>query len=194
MASARLRVLYLTTDSALYGTERVILSLLQTLPRDRFDLHLATLKGPGDLVREAQTLGIPSVNFALTRKTDPAILWRLFRHIRQVRPDILCAYLWHAFLLARTVGVLARVPVIITAQEGIDHWRRWPHNLLDRLTSPAARLILANSQAVKVQLIANTGIPAGKIQVIHNGIDLARFAALRAQPRAPLSRHQAVLE
>jgi UDP-glucose:(heptosyl)LPS alpha-1,3-glucosyltransferase len=45
--------------------------------------------------------------------------------------------------------------------------------------SPALRLVIANSNRGREEIIRRFGLPAEKIRVIHNGIDIARFPPAR---------------
>ena len=172
----RLRILFLTTDSQVAGTERVCLNLLTNLDSERFEFYLLTLKPEGDLQERLRTLNIQTG--ALDIVGGVSILrgsLRLAKCIRQFQPDLLVTFLFHGNVLGRMVGTMVRVPAILSCQEGLDEWRRPWHNALDRGTSLVSRSVIANSQAVKRRYVEHTGIRADKVIVIPNGLDLAHF-------------------
>lgn len=178
------RVLYLTTDSKMGGTERVIYNLARAFHGTDFDVHAASLKGPGELQSLLAMAGVPATNLNMTSRLDIPVIARLRRLIREFKPDLLCTYLFHANHLGRIIGRLSGVPRIITVQESVDAWRRWPHNLVDRVTSRLVDRFIANSMAVRQRFHEFSGVATDRVEVIHNGIDLEPFRAPDSHRRA----------
>lgn len=172
------RILYLTTDSKLGGTERVIYNLARALHGVDFEVHVDSLKGPGELQDLLNQAGVPSTNLNMASKLDLGVIGRLRRLIREFQPDLLCTYLFHANHLGRLVGRMSGVRKILTVQESVDAWRRWHHNLIDRLTVPLVDQFAANSEAVRQRFHEFSGIPMERVEVIYNGIDLAPYRHL----------------
>jgi len=166
------RVLLLTTDSKICGTERMILSLLRRLDRGRVTPLLATMKGPGDLVDEAARLGVEAVNLEMDRG-----LWRGLRRWRKVvdefHPRVIHAFLHHANLLARATRLVNRdlrvIAGIRTVYTAADYGRLY--GWLERLTHPLDTFFVANSEAGRWGLTENMGLPDRKLVVVHNGLE-----------------------
>ncbi len=171
-----IRIAYLTNDSKLAGTERVILSLAERLDRERFEPSVICLKPEGDLNRAARERGIET--HALGMQTPLSAIRGavcLADLLRRIQPDVLVTYLFYSNLLGRVVGRMRRVPVIVSGQEGMDEWRKGYHNALDSWTARWVRTVVTNSQAVKERYIRHTGLCEDKIEVIYNGLDIQRF-------------------
>lgn len=180
------RLLYLTTDSKMAGTETVIYNLATRLHGSDYAVHVVSLKGPGELQQELAAAGVPATNLAMRGRGDVRVIPRLLTLLRQVRPDLLCTYLFHANHLGRLLAPLAGIRRILTVQESADAWRRWPHNLADQLTAPLVNQFVANSEAVKVRFCAFARVAADRVAVIHNGIDLAPYQAADSGARERL--------
>ena len=116
---------------------------------------------------------IPYYSIAMTSKKDICALFRLYKLLKKLKPDVLHTYLFHANTLGRIIGKLLRIPVIISGQRNVDLWRKWYHNVIDRFTSKYCSVIISNSVAGKSFLVNRVGIPSTKIEVIHNGVQLS---------------------
>ncbi|MBE7557461.1 glycosyltransferase [bacterium] len=186
--SQPIRVLHFTTDSHIAGTERMILSLFQHFDRTAFDFQLATLFGPGDLIRESQRLSVPAVQLDWNRAVSPGALVRLFSLMRRFRPHVLQCYLFHSNMIGRVAGRILRTPVIVsglrTFYEDSAQGRR--QRAWDRRTFFLTHYCLANSEAGADSLYGRDERSRARIEVVHNGLASApyqRDAAARQQLR-----------
>jgi glycosyltransferase involved in cell wall biosynthesis len=153
------------------------------------------------LARELDAAGVPVYSAGVTPVRNlrgaaqvaavlrlPADLVRLWWIVRRFRPDIVHGVLFHSYVLGAFVGRLARVPVIVAGRRSLSHFKRERRVLL-RVEQAANRLtdaIVANSEAVRRDVVEHERLSSDRVQVIHNGIDAARYAreqepALRAQ-------------
>ena len=137
---------------------------------------------PGGALRPAlEAAGVPVEDIGKRGRWDlPFFLWRLYRRLRVLRPDVLYAWLPTANTLAATVGRLAAVPRIVwgVRASSLDFSRYdWLHRVdfeLSRFAAPLADRIICNSEA-GCRFHAASGYPAHKMTVIENGIDTRRF-------------------
>lgn len=158
------------------GAEVLAADLARALA-DRFDFVFLCLDGRGALADELARAGF--VVEAFERK--PGVDRRLARQLRERIVDHRVA-LVHAhqytpfFYSALSRGVLKRqlpgVPILFT-----EHGRHVPdttslrRRLANRLLIQKADRVTAVSRFVKDALIKNEGIPASRIDIIHNGIN-----------------------
>lgn len=171
----KIRIVHLTTDSAIGGTERMILAVANNLDANRFSSFVVTLKGGGPLERLCTERGIPFASVNMRSKYDIIALFKLLPLLKSLNADVLHTYLFHANVVGRIIGRLCRTPVVISGQRNIDGWRKWYHNLLDKITARWCDLIISNSEAGKQFLIESVGLFDKKISVVHNGIAVSRF-------------------
>jgi glycosyltransferase involved in cell wall biosynthesis len=102
------------------------------------------------------------------------------------RVEVLHAHDFYATLLAVPAAKLAGCKVIVGRLD-LAHWHtRAQRAVLARLTRMADHVI-GNAEAIRQMLIREEGIPAERISVIYNGLDLERFEARSRQGlEAPL--------
>ena len=130
----------------------------------------------GELLRRMSE-GMDVIPLAPRNEIDLASAWRLSRVLKQLRPDIVHAHDPHAVAMAATaLSIASPTPrPRLVASRRIEYriarnsFSRWKYSQVDRF--------IAISQAVRQRLIAD-GIPRTKIEVVHEGVDVDRVAAL----------------
>ncbi len=186
--SGRIRILYLIGSLERGGTEGQLAELVVRLPRDRFDPTICCLNATGPHADRVTAAGVTVENlrfgdlqhpFRIRAEHPVAGLVRLLRAIRRARPHILHAQLFLAYVLGAIAARLTGVPHVIAGRRSLLEFRKAipaPLRLVDRMCStPMTDLFVANSEAVREETIRVERIPAEKILVIHNGLDLSRF-------------------
>jgi glycosyltransferase involved in cell wall biosynthesis len=179
------------------GTEQVLLHLLAGLDQQRWRSVLLHHPEPAlaPLLEGARRLGVETRTVPrMAGMRTVTSLPRFLRVLQAARPDVFHAHL--CWLLSCKYGLLAaalaRVPgIVATAHQYMEPpWGRGIA-LQQRLFQRCAERYIAVSQAVADQLCEGFGVPARKVQVIHNGIPCRDLAgppdpALRtALSRAP---------
>jgi glycosyltransferase involved in cell wall biosynthesis len=118
---------------------------------------------------------IPIFCLGANSRTDIRVAWKLWRILARLRPDILHTYLIHANLLGRTIGRLARVPVVVSSERTIGQAGRLGV-LANRVSSRLVTRVETNSEAGKQYLQGQYGIQNDKIEVVRSGVDLDTVA------------------
>ena len=106
---------------------------------------------------------------------NPATAVRLSRFVRQNRIDIVHAHVARDYPLAALAAGRSQARLVLTRHV------LFPMSVIHRLTRRRTANVIAVSEAVAEALRAQQIFDPARITVIHNGIDLTRFAA-RAQP------------
>jgi len=174
----RLRVLHLVDSLRVGGKERQAVELIKGLcSANAVDMMIVTMGEEQFYVPDIQKLGVPLVYLLRRLRWDPAVFPRLWRILRDFRPDIIhtnsemaMSYAWP---LARLSGIKLINGTIRNAFSGSGLRWQW-HKLMLRL----ADACLANSKAG----FASRGLPvegAGHY-VIYNGFDMERFESRSA--------------
>lgn len=165
------KILFFTVDSRIGGTEKMVISLAASLPKEEFSVSILTIKPKGPLHEMARSLGISADTLGIRSRLNGFLApMRLFRFLLENRFDIIHTFLFQANNLGRVVGWLANVPVRIGSQRSTDYWRRPYHDLLDRITIPFSRIIVSNSEAGRKMLMRRVGLASEKIVFIPNGV------------------------
>lgn len=133
----------------------------------------------GALLREA---GVQVFCLSMPRgRVTLGGLWRLWRLLRQVRPQVVQTWMYHADLVG---GVIARLAGVKRVLWGVHHStldaeqsRRstiWVARLCAHISSWAPSTIICCAQKA-LEMHRDLGYAADKLQVIPNGYDLVRF-------------------
>ncbi|MBL9124001.1 MAG: glycosyltransferase [Planctomycetaceae bacterium] len=179
-----LKIAFCITELDIGGAERCLVELACGLDRARFVPAVYVLgnrpRPPHDaLFARLEDARIPVTPlFGRSAIDAPRIAWLLSRALRRTRPDLLQTFLWHAGMMGRVAARRAHVPRVVTGirvAEQRGRRRLW----LDRWTDRWVDCHVAVSDAVAQFSIDKGGLPASKVEVIPNGVDLSRYAAVR---------------
>jgi glycosyltransferase involved in cell wall biosynthesis len=114
--------------------------------------------------------------------------WRVVRdlaaRLRKQRPHLVQTFLFHANIVGRLAARRAGVPRVLSGIRVAERRARW-HLWLDRLTHRWVDRHVCVSQSV-AQFAARHGLPADRLVVIPNGIDVNQYPAPRPADLAPL--------
>lgn len=172
-------VVHLVTTLAIGGLEKVVLDLVRFGTSDLFSMRVVCLDQSGVLEDRFADLGVP-VDLIGTEGSVPTRILRLARRLREWQPHVLHTHNPQAHLHGALAGRLARVPVVVQTKHGRDYleraWLAWAGRFASRWTS---QFVAVSEDAASVARELE-GVPAGRVRVIHNGVDTSRFA-----PRAP---------
>ena len=178
-----MRIFILSTSMGMGGADQQILILARAMRARGHDVRVVALTPLGPMGLEAQREGIPTESLELRRNAgDLPRIARLVRMIREWRPDILHTHMVHANLLGRAVRPLAPVGALVSTIHSIsDGGRlrmagyRLTNGLVDRVTIISR---LAADRYVKIG-----AVPAGRLEVIPNTVDLEQIQAFGGGPR-----------
>jgi len=171
------------------GAERQILELMTRLPPryaptlclynagEKERIHYADYLPPGE---PKHVLGVDEMG--------PVGLARLVKLLREEKPAILHSYRDKANFWARLAAMAAPVPIVLTSVR--NRWQGpfyWP---AERILHRKSARVLVNSVGIEQELVAWSGVPQAKIQVINNFIDLEKFQPpTDAQRRAARAKY-----
>lgn len=178
----RLRVLFLLPSLAAGGSERVLLTLLRHIDRERFDVALAIVDGRRTDLASDVPADIERIDLgcARVRQAPLAILKLLWLR----RPAVALSTLGHLNLMLallkpllprglRLVGRESSVPSQMLALAGAGrHWH-WAYRLL----YPRLDVIVCQSRAMRDDLVATYAVRSS-MRTIPNPVDLERIERL----------------
>src|SRR5262245_48345683 len=109
------KLMLLAIGLGIGGTESHILELASRIDRSKFDVTVCTLKPGGRVAEELYDRGIRVLSLDGAGKLDARVLFRLFKIIREERPDVIQAFLFWANVAARICGRLVRTFAILSS-------------------------------------------------------------------------------
>lgn len=167
-------VVHLVTSLAIGGLEKVVLDLVRHRTRDRFGARVICLDRSGVLQQGFAELGVPVESIG-TGGSVPARILRLAGRLRRIRPHVLHTHNPQAHLHGTLAAKLAGVPVVVHTRHGRQYIARQPLAAVSRLASRWTNEFVAVSEDAADLARETEGVPAGRLRVIRNGIDLERF-------------------
>lgn len=169
-----MKVLHVITGLDVGGAER---QLAMFLTRTRHDSDVVTMYNPGPVADEIREAGISVHDLGMPKNTQVAAFGALYHYIRDGRYDVVHAHLYRAQIYARPAARLARTPVVVTTEHSIGE----THIERRKMTRGVRALYLASEafsdatiavSDVVVERLVRWGVPARKISLIPNGVDL----------------------
>ncbi len=148
-------------------------------------LHVVALNGGGAVAADLRQSGIESGAIGRRWRIDPLAFWRLRRHIRRVRPDLVHTWLFDANTYGRAAALSQGVRHLVATERGVDVWKMDHELALDRRLARRTDRIVVNSNAVH-DFYVHAGLQPRQISVIPN--------AVRALDQTSTSRGELLVE
>jgi L-malate glycosyltransferase len=162
------------------GSERQALQLVRQLHESgRSGVRLACLQNKGSLRAAADRLGLGEIpEYPLTSFYDRNFvtqLRRLTRFLKENEIDVVHTHDFYTNIFGITAAALAGVRARVAYKGETDGFRTSAQKRLERGAFRLAHRVVANSDAVRRQLIRE-GLSAEKVVRHYNGLDLKRVA------------------
>lgn len=174
MKNDQITIVHITSSLKVGGAESVLCSLIDHMDTHRFKHHVIYFNdGPYSdrLRKKGVTLHHVTGRMA---QYDPSFLVRLYKTVKEIKPDCIHSLLWAGNVCGRVLGWMLRIPVISAIHNNVDQ-DGFIRNMLDRFTVRLSDQIIAVSSEVAHTLQThNWLVPAERIRIIQNGIDAER--------------------
>ncbi|MER7490855.1 glycosyltransferase [Streptomyces sp. NPDC126497] len=172
-----MRALHIITGLGVGGAEQQLRLLLRHLP---VDCDVVTLTNPGPVADGLGADGVRVVHLGMGGNRDLAALPRLVRLIRAGGYDLVHTHLYRACVYGRLAARLAGVRAVVATEHSLGDTQLEGR----RLTAGVRALYLASERLGSATVAVSPtvadrlkrwGVPAPRIEVVPNGIDLDRF-------------------
>ncbi len=189
MGQEPIRLVQFTRSFHIGGTEVQVLELLRGLP-GRYRLQVSVLQEAGPLLGTLRQLGYTPEEFplngSLMRLNTGLQMLRLARWLRRHRVELVHVHDFYSTMLAVPAAKLAGAKVIVGRLD-LAHWHGPARRAVHARFSRMADHVVANADAIRRMVMEEEGVPASRVSVIHNGLDLPRFdARMRQGLQAPV--------
>ncbi|MGH2443899.1 MAG: glycosyltransferase, partial [Chloroflexota bacterium] len=170
-ATQPITIAYLLNQFEDGGAERQLIELIKRLDPVRFRPLLYLGSSSGCIARELDGLNIP-IRYVRGKRGGKYAALKLAREFRRERPKIVHSWMFVANTWARIAGTLARVPIVITSDRGMDTEVSRLHRIADMLLSPGSDHVIVNAHAVAQNVHDTRYVSRDKITNVYNGVDL----------------------
>ncbi len=152
-------------------------------------LEVVVISSPGEeLGVVAETEGVTTLKVPMRREISPfhdlVSLWKLFRTLRELKPDLVNAGTPKAGLLGMLAAKMARVPVRVYTLWGLrletlEGLKRFVTSLTERLSSSCASRIVSVSESLRQTYVGHGLASPSKVVVLGkgsiNGVEAKHF-------------------
>jgi glycosyltransferase involved in cell wall biosynthesis len=199
--SSGAEILFVIGTLEVGGTERHIATLAPALVKLGWPVSVYSLAGGGVLQEAMEGEGVnvlvPPFRLSAPRSSVLARLMQsvrigghLFSLMRSRRPAIVHCFLPAAYLVGAPAALSARIPIRIMSRRSLNVYQRSYPLVADveRRLHRRMTAILGNSRSVVRELNELERVPARRLGLIYNGIDVSRFTGseTRAATRTAL--------
>jgi len=171
------KILHVIDSLHLGGAQEVVMNLATCGDRSRFSHEVATMHGQGVYWDRIAALGV-KLHSLSPHKLFPWYVPSLTALLVRGKFDILHCHLIASNIVAKPLGALCRVPVIINHDHTNDSYRAQQRVrlALDTFSNRFATHIITVSESCRQFLLTREGIPAQKLTLVQNAIDLTRYS------------------
>jgi glycosyltransferase involved in cell wall biosynthesis len=163
-----MRVAHVHRMRGIGGSERHLLTLLPALAERGVEPVFIGLDDPAWSPAEFYAaLRVPSIRIRSPRDLDPLLLGRL---VRDLRADVVHTHLVHADVYGGIAAKL-RGEHVVSTKHNDDPFRAGPFRFVERGMTRLADRVIAITEALRRFTVEQVGLPAGKVETIHYGLD-----------------------
>lgn len=170
--SNKIKILHVTFDMAIGGTEQVIRQLVENTDRERYEVSILCIDNHiGEIGQQLKKDGIAVFQLKRLPQFDFELVKALRRLCHEKEIDILHCHQYTPYFYGVLAAIRTDMKVIFT-----EHGRfypdrsSWKRKLLNPLLVKLTDQVTSISKATKEALIRFESIPEHRIQVIYNGI------------------------
>jgi len=183
LSSEGRKVFHLVDSFNVGGTETQAVELALRLATIGYEVTLGALSAKGPLLDRLKGTSVKVKEFRSRGIDTPSGIYQLLRlswHLKNF--DVVHTHDLWSNLFGVPSARLAGVPAIVSSQRDLSHldWYQGKRRVWLRRIQNMGGAILTNATPIRDALIAEDGCVPGKLRVIHNGVDIAKFHTGRA--------------
>lgn len=160
--------MHFITDLDVGGTELMLTRLLPFL-KQHFDTQVVCAMNRGRVGALLERKGVSVTYLNLRHWFDVGIIYRFYRVVRHIQPDILITHLIHPDIFGRIFGKLFGIKHVICSQQGSLLQWEWLRTI-DRLTAGFVDLYIVQTEIARQDLVRRLRVPVERFVVIPNSV------------------------
>lgn len=169
-----INILHIVLGLQVGGLEKFVIDLINGYASD-VRSFVVCLEDEGALASSCNSYGIYSLH--KQPGISPGVIKQIYTLARELKIDLIHTHNPSPHLHGAFAGLMAGIPVVHT-KHGRNQALGMRKIILYRLSALLTRKVVAVSQSAAEECIRLEGIPATKVMVIRNGIDLSSYAPL----------------
>lgn len=166
----RKRLLIVTDEMEIGGSQRQILEIARSLDPAAFEVHVVYFRTASDWIETLRDAGIQVDCIHKRHRLDPVFLWRFCRFLRHGDFDLIHAFSFSGELWSWAANALAGRARLITSIRGVYLWYGPLHWWLKAWVTKHSAAVVANSHAGAEYAALRMGIRRSRIDVVYNAI------------------------
>jgi glycosyltransferase involved in cell wall biosynthesis len=174
----------ITRGDSIGGAQTHVLTLAKMLNKNGHDVLICyggKLEGPFNKLLTAAGINcvtVPNLKREISLIADIRSVFKLRRIYKQFRPDVVSLHSSKAGIVGRMSSLFSGIPVVFTVHgwaftEGVGGARSVFYRLIEKSLAKLASKIIVVSHYDKAIALQNRVAGAGKLEVVHNGIDVS---------------------
>jgi glycosyltransferase involved in cell wall biosynthesis len=168
----KIRVVHLVSTLNIGGLEKVVYDLLRFGDQDAFDFQVWCLGEIGALADRFAELNIPVVSLGLLHRGTLRAMWKLRQKLKGEQVDVLHTHNPSPHIVGAGAAALSRNTVLVHTKHGRNYPKDRKKVLWNRVASWFTDTVVAVSNDARDVAIEIERVPAKKVHVIQNGIEL----------------------
>lgn len=176
------KILYLINSFNIGGAEKAMAKIVSNLDKEKYNIIVVALRmGSGQIISGIEKRGIEIINLGARNKFDFRVAIKLYKLLKKKEINILWCSLFHATILGRIIGKLAKIPIIINWEHS-ERFNGLYRATLNKITSSLSNVIIADSEKVASQFKNRLKISSRRVKVIPiGGLDLKNYYKLNTK-------------
>ncbi len=163
------------------GSESQALAFFRNYDREKFLVDLVLLGLNRSFIQEGEK--VENLNLVCLAERNmspmnPHIIWKLGRVLREGRYDFVHLYGLRQELVSRPLAKIVGRTKVVSAIRGMESHRGLVPQLLNRMTGIFVDIWISNSHQTKDLFVLRDGLPADRVLVIPNGVEVPYGSAV----------------
>lgn len=176
------RLLIITDEMEVGGTQRQIVELARHIDRHAFSLSLLYFRNGSPYVDELRNAGVEVTCIEKRWKFDPRFFFRLCRFLRKGDFDLIHGFSFTAESWGWLANLVSGNACFIGSVRSVYEWFSPMHWAVKRLITLNSSALIANSHAGADHAAYRMGIRRQAVDVVHNVIRVPKFDLQGAPP------------
>lgn len=170
----RVNILHVVWSLEVAGAEKLAYDMVRALPADRYRAIVCSVNKGGLLADRLRNEGVTVYHREKADGLDWGAVGWLREIIRREQVEVIHAHQYSPMVYAVLAACAVRRVRVIFTEHGRNYPEqyRWKRALLNPLLARGIDQIVAISASTRSSMIAYDRLPAERIRVVHNGVDL----------------------